>query len=86
MQDNSSNSLNEQALVPFNAFLKANGRSASTGWRWRNRGWLATIDIDGRLYISQTEIDRFHKRAAAGEFAKQGGDVSISTQSEMEGK
>ena len=72
MQTNNSTELNGHALVPFNLFLKQNGRSPSSGWRWRKNGWIQTINIGGRLYVSQDEINRFHSRAAAGEFAKGG--------------
>ena len=62
--------LNGQELLPFNSFLKSNGRSASCGWRWRQKGWITTINISGRLYVSKAECERFHQRAAAGEFAQ----------------
>ena len=71
MQVTTNSELNDKTIVPFNSFLKQNGRSASWGWRLRQKGWITTVNIDGRLYVSQAEIDRFHKRAAAGEFARQ---------------
>jgi hypothetical protein len=70
MITNYNTELNDNSLVPFNSFLKSNGRSASCGWRWRQQGWITTVNIAGRLYVSQDEVDRFQQRAAAGEFAK----------------
>jgi hypothetical protein len=70
MQVTNNTELNGHALVPFNSFLKQNGRSPSSGWRWRKNGFIQTINISGRLYVSQDEISRFRARAAAGEFAK----------------
>jgi hypothetical protein len=70
MITNYNTELNDNSLVPFNSFLKSNGRSASCGWRWRQQGWITTVNIAGRLYVSQDEVDRFQQRAAAGEFSK----------------
>jgi hypothetical protein len=77
MQNINNTDLNGHALVPFNSFLKQNGRSSSSGYRWRKNGWIKTINISGHLYVSQDEIDRFQKRAAAGEFAKRKGPVFV---------
>ena len=46
------------------------GISASTFWRWRQRGWIGEpINIAGRLYLSLAQITEFQRRAQAGEFA-----------------
>ena len=45
--------------------------SAATGWRWRKHGWIPTINIAGRLYVSRAAIPEFEKRAAAGEFSSE---------------
>jgi hypothetical protein len=34
-----------------------------TAWRWRKRGWLKTVNIAGRPYLTD--------KALAGEFAKE---------------
>lgn len=47
------------------------GMSPLTVWRMRRRGWLDTVNIGGRVYITTAEIERFTTRAAAGEFAKE---------------
>jgi hypothetical protein len=66
---NESNLLNQTGLSPFDAWLKSIGRSASTGWRWRQRGWLRVVNIAGRNYVAAEEVDRFLERAKSGEFA-----------------
>jgi predicted site-specific integrase-resolvase len=46
------------------------GVTACTVWRWRKKGWLTTVNIAGRQYLTQAAIDEFHRRAVAGEFAQ----------------
>ena len=58
-------------LVSFDKFLEDSGLSHVTGWRYRQRGWLTTLNIAGRHYIERAEIARFMDRARAGEFAKE---------------
>lgn len=62
--------LSDKALRPFATWLREIGRSRTTGWRWRQREWVETINVGGGLYISQQAIDRFNSRAARGDFAK----------------
>jgi hypothetical protein len=65
--------LSDQAvsnLLGFDRWLKDIDRTPATGWRWRKRGWIKTINVCGRLYISRDEINRFETRAVAGEFSK----------------
>jgi len=57
-------------LVPFSGFLADIGRSAVTGWRMRQSGVITTLNVAGKVYITQDEIRRFEERAIAGEFAK----------------
>jgi hypothetical protein len=57
-------------LYPFNRWLKAIDRSRATGWRWRINGYVETVNIRGRVFISRDEIERFESRACAGEFAR----------------
>jgi len=42
-----------------------------TAWRFRKRGWLQTVNIAGRQYITSEGIAKFKQRAAAGDFAKE---------------
>ena len=57
-------------LVPFDGWLSELGRTRCTGWRWRETGIVATVNIHGRHYITREEIARFESRAMAGDFAK----------------
>jgi hypothetical protein len=58
-------------LYPFNRWLKDIDRSRATGWRWRCDGIIEAVNIRGRVFISRDEIERFERRACAGEFARQ---------------
>jgi hypothetical protein len=69
--DTARNETNERAVSPlvcFNTFLESLGVTSATGWRFRKRGWVQTVNLAGRLYIARSEIERFHQRAASGEF------------------
>jgi len=41
-----------------------------TAWRHRKKGWLKTVNIAGRVYLTTEAIAEFERRAEAGEFAK----------------
>ena len=56
-------------LTSFNRWLIEIGVTATTGWRWRKKGIIKTINIYGRLYVSDESIAEFRQRATAGEFA-----------------
>ena len=59
-----------RAIVSLQQWLADVGVTACTAWRWRKKGWLKTVNICGRQYLSQAAIDEFTQRAAAGEFAQ----------------
>lgn len=65
-----SKSAAPEAIVSFDRFLEETGLSSTTGWRYRNKGWLQCLNIAGRWYVKRSEIERFIARASAGEFAK----------------
>lgn len=46
------------------------GINPSTAWQWRKKGWLKTINIAGRHYLTAEQRIEFVRRAAAGEFAQ----------------
>jgi len=46
------------------------GIADTTVWRYRQRGWLETENICGRVYIYPDKIRKFNDRVKAGEFAK----------------
>lgn len=58
-----------QRLAPAESFQANLGISRTTLWRWRKYGWIVTVQIAGRHYISDCELARFHRRAASGEFS-----------------
>ena len=55
--------------ISLDSFGSQSGLSPSTCWRYRRKGWLKTITIAGRHYITREAIAEFNTRAAAGEFA-----------------
>ena len=57
-------------LVALNTWLTQVGVTAVTAWRWRRNGWLKTVNIQGRVYLSDEAIAEFKSRAEAGEFSK----------------
>jgi hypothetical protein len=71
MQANAITRNQGPALVPLNRWLAETGRSTITGWRWRKKGWLKTINICGRVYLTADAIAEFTARAEAGEFASE---------------
>lgn len=62
---------NSPAVISLNKWLVEVGVRPITAWRWRKRGWLKTVNIAGRQYLTQEAIDEFHCRAVAGEFAQE---------------
>jgi hypothetical protein len=59
----------EDRLTPLSVWLRGLGLSKATGWRWRRRGLLRGININGRVYLPSDEIKRFRQRAGAGVFS-----------------
>jgi predicted site-specific integrase-resolvase len=55
--------------VPFQTltkFLAAVGVSRTTGYRWRQLGWLKCVPVAGRPYVTREAVNDFLKRASAG--------------------
>jgi predicted site-specific integrase-resolvase len=59
-----------RAVISLHKWTEQTGVTACTIWRWRKNGWLRTINIAGRQYLTQEAIDEFHRRAVAGEFSQ----------------
>jgi hypothetical protein len=70
--DSASTVAGDHGGMEFIFWLSKIGRSRATGYRWRNKGMINTINVEGKLYITTDEILRFWGRAAAGEFAREG--------------
>jgi hypothetical protein len=63
--------IDSEPPIALDRFIQQSGLSAVTVWRYRRAGWLNTLNICGRHYLTRAEIARFNTRAAAGEFAKE---------------
>jgi hypothetical protein len=63
--------IDSEPPIALDKFLEESGISATTLWRYRRAGWLRTLNICGRHYLTRAEIMRFNRRAASGEFAKE---------------
>jgi hypothetical protein len=61
-------SLPTRGIKPMSRFCEENYITRATGWRWRRNGWINTINIYGRQYVTRDEEERFLRRAAQGEF------------------
>jgi hypothetical protein len=64
-------SIDSEPPIALDKFIEQSGLSAVTLWRYRRAGWLNTLNICGRHYLTRAEIARFNLRAAAGEFARE---------------
>ena len=64
-------SIDSEPPLALDRFIEQSGLSVVTVWRYRRAGWLNTLNICGRHYLTRSEIARFNTRAAAGEFAKE---------------
>jgi predicted site-specific integrase-resolvase len=59
----------QSELIALEKWLEEIGRTPTTAWRWRRKGFLKVVNICGRLYVSRDEIARFMTHAESGEFA-----------------
>ena len=70
IESNSKGYPNGAAVVSLSRWLEQVGVTQCTAWRWRKKGWLKTVNVAGRQYLTQEAIDEFHRRAIAGEFSQ----------------
>ena len=70
-QNDNKPATDSEPPIALDKFIQESGLSAVTVWRYRRAGWLSTLNICGRHYLTRAEIARFNARAAAGEFAKE---------------
>ena len=70
-QNDNQPAIDSEPPVALDKFIQESGISSVTVWRYRRAGWLKTLNICGRHYLTRAEIARFNARAAAGEFAKE---------------
>jgi hypothetical protein len=64
------NEKQQQAIKSLNSWREEVGVTPCTVWRWRKKGWLKTVNICGRLYLTQEAINEFNERAQLGEFSQ----------------
>jgi hypothetical protein len=70
MENVKNNFQSRSAVVSLTRWLAEVGVTPITAWRWRKKGWLKTVNIAGRQYLTQEAIEEFHRRAVAGEFSQ----------------
>jgi hypothetical protein len=62
---------NDAPLTSRANFCRAIGRTTVTLWRWEKLGWIdPAINIAGKPFYTREAIERFTRRASAGEFAR----------------
>jgi predicted site-specific integrase-resolvase len=61
----------DRPIVSLSKFCEQAGITATTAWRWRRKGWLTTVNIAGRQYVTGEAVSDFLRRAEAGEFAQE---------------
>ncbi len=61
--------LPESGLIALDKWTQSIGRTPATVWRWRKRGWLPTVNIAGKNYVTNQASADFRARAERGEFA-----------------
>lgn len=58
------------AVVSLTRWLKQVGVTTCTAWRWRKRGWLKTVNIAGRQYLTQEALDESQPSATTAVLSK----------------
>ncbi len=71
LNDNPPAVMKNGTIVALNTWLEQVGVTPVTAWRWRRKGWLRIVNIQGRVYLTPEAIAEFQRRAEAGEFAKE---------------
>jgi hypothetical protein len=61
---------NTSSIVALRKWVRDIGISDVTAWRWSRDGLIHPINIHGKLYLTQSDIEQFAARAQRGEFAK----------------
>ena len=56
--------------VALDKWIADVGINPSTAWQWRKKGWLSTVNIAGRHYLTAAQRMEFVRRAESGEFAQ----------------
>ncbi len=56
--------------IRLERFIEESGLSHVTCWRYRRKGWLRTLNIAGKVFLTRSAVREFNERAANGEFAR----------------
>jgi hypothetical protein len=69
MSNESKNPISK--LVLAKTYRESMGVSDTTLWRWVKKGWLSSVNISGRVYITLASIKKFEEDSLSGMFAKE---------------
>lgn len=73
LQSNTTQTAGTHSIKPLSRFACEMGKTNVTMWRWRKAGWIDpddVINIAGKPYITGAGIEKFLRRAQAGEFSQ----------------
>jgi predicted site-specific integrase-resolvase len=70
IENKSSGSPCGRGVLSLSKWTEQVGVTACTAWRWRKKGWLKTVNIAGRQYLTQEAIAEFTERAERGDFSQ----------------
>ena len=65
-----SGSRGGRAVLSLSKWTEQVGVTACTVWRWRKKGWLKTVNIAGRQYLTQEAIAELTERGERGDFSQ----------------
>jgi hypothetical protein len=57
-------------MVALRKWAREIGVSDTTAWRWAKAGLIHPVNIYGKLYLTQQDLEQFAARANAGEFSQ----------------
>ena len=58
-------------ITSLSVYRRQLGVSKTTLWRYRRNGWLKTINVLGKLYVTRESIAQFEAMLCSGELAKE---------------
>lgn len=58
-------------ITSLSVYRRQLGVSKTTLWRYRRNGWLETINVLGKLYVTRKAIAQFEAMLCSGELAKE---------------
>lgn len=58
-------------ITSASVYRRQLGVSKTTLWRYRRNGWLKTINVLGKLYITRESIAEFEAMMCSGQLAKE---------------